>query len=463
MKRADILTSVLLVPVDYLMLLVAGLTSYYIRYQDIVTRYRPVFFDYPISEYIPLLSVIALFGILIFALSGSYKIVSRVKISEVLSRVFFGVSTTLLFVIVLIFLQRELFSSRFIIIVAWALAIIFIFVARMLVYKLKSVFLQHGYSPHSVVILGETKAAVDIANHLSINKGLGFLVQGHYANFNTDIEKQIKLSIEQEGIDEIIDVRKIVDRNEQNSIINFCNEHNISFSYLAHLYQTKIINFEVDSIAGYPIIRVHKSPLLGWKRMIKRVTDIFLASLILLILSPLILLIAIIIKLDSRGSIFVVLTRVGQGGRRFNLYKFRSMIMNAHEMKDSIMDLNERSDGPLFKIKNDPRITKVGKFLRKSSLDEVPQFLNVIRGNMSIIGPRPHEPEEIDKFAEESRTLIGAKPGITGLAQTSGRSNLPFKEEVALDIYYIENWSFALDLQILLRTLIVVLRFKNAS
>jgi lipopolysaccharide/colanic/teichoic acid biosynthesis glycosyltransferase len=147
----------------------------------------------------------------------------------------------------------------------------------------------------------------------------------------------------------------------------------------------------------------------------------------------------------------------------FTLYKFRSMVQNAHALKPQMQELNERRDGPLFKIQNDPRVTRIGRFLRKASLDELPQLWNVLKGDMSLVGPRPHEPEEVRQYRAEDRGLLAIKPGITGLAQVSGRSNLLFAEEVTLDTYYIENWSLRLDFQILVRTLIVVFKFRDAA
>ena len=139
------------------------------------------------------------------------------------------------------------------------------------------------------------------------------------------------------------------------------------------------------------------------------------------------------------------------------------MIQNAHSFKKNLIQLNERKDGPLFKIKNDPRITRVGRFIRKTSLDELAQLFNVLRGEMSLVGPRPHEPEEVANYKKHHKKLLTIKPGITGMAQISGRSDLVFEEEVKLDIYYIENWSLKLDLQIILKTPFVVLSTKSAS
>jgi lipopolysaccharide/colanic/teichoic acid biosynthesis glycosyltransferase len=163
-------------------------------------------------------------------------------------------------------------------------------------------------------------------------------------------------------------------------------------------------------------------------------------------------LIALAIKMDSPGSVLFPQGRVGKGGRTFTLYKFRSMTVGAEDQKDLLRDLNE-ADGPIFKIKEDPRITRVGRWLRRFSLDELPQFYNVLRGDMSIVGPRPPLPEEVAQYQPWQMRRLETAPGITGLWQVSGRSELPFDEMALLDIYYVEQWNPALDLKILLRTI----------
>lgn len=155
------------------------------------------------------------------------------------------------------------------------------------------------------------------------------------------------------------------------------------------------------------------------------------------------------------------LKRISQR-REFDLYKFRSMIKNAEELKNNLMEYNERKDSPLFKMKNDPRITRIGRFLRKYRIDELPQLFNVLRGEMSLVGPRPHQPDEIEKYEKHHKKVLLIKPGVTGMAQISGSSDLPFEEEVRLDTYYIENWSLSKDIYILLKTLIILFKDRSA-
>jgi len=185
--------------------------------------------------------------------------------------------------------------------------------------------------------------------------------------------------------------------------------------------------------------------------------------LFLIILLPLFLIIVFIIKIDSKGQIFYGSKRVGAKGRIIKIWKFRSMVQNAERLKKKLLSQNERQDGPLFKMDYDPRVTRVGKFIRKWSIDELPQFFNILQGDMSLVGPRPHEPNEVAEYEKHHKKLLNIKPGVTGMAQVSGRSDLEFEEEVKLDTFYIENWSLWIDLIILIKTPFVVLLRRGAK
>jgi len=186
-----------------------------------------------------------------------------------------------------------------------------------------------------------------------------------------------------------------------------------------------------------------------------------LSGIGLILLIPVFVVVSILIKLDSKGPIFFKQRRIGKNGIQFTMYKFRSMVANAEELKERLKDQNEM-DGPVFKIKEDPRITKLGKFIRKYSIDELPQLFNVFRGDMSLIGPRPPLVEEVEQYNDYQWRRLDVRPGLSGLWQISGRNHVSFEEWVSLDIYYIENWSMKLDTKILLQTIPVVLFGKGA-
>lgn len=196
--------------------------------------------------------------------------------------------------------------------------------------------------------------------------------------------------------------------------------------------------------------------------VIKRIIDIVASFTGLILLSPLILIVSMLIKLESKGEVIFKQKRVGLNGKEFYMYKFRSMVINAEELKEQLESQNEMS-GPMFKIKDDPRITKVGKFIRKTSIDELPQLINVIKGDMSLVGPRPSLPKEVEKFEQWMMERLEVKPGLTCIWQISGRNNIDFEDWMKLDIKYVRERSFKLDMKLILKTVLVLLGDKNAS
>jgi exopolysaccharide biosynthesis polyprenyl glycosylphosphotransferase len=236
----------------------------------------------------------------------------------------------------------------------------------------------------------------------------------------------------------------------------------IEFRIAPSLFNCLPRKTEIDQIGVLPMIRLFREPLSSGARILKRTFDILLAMLAIVLLSPLWLLLALLIKLDSRGPIFYTQERVGMDGRLFLLYKFRTMVADADPelhreyQRAFIAGRAEANVGnaqkPTYKLFADPRITRVGKLLRRTSLDEVPQLFNVLMGDMSVVGPRPPIPYEVEAYELWHRKRLDMKPGLTGLWQVSGRNRLPFEEMVRLDLFYIENWSLLLDLKIILRT-----------
>jgi exopolysaccharide biosynthesis polyprenyl glycosylphosphotransferase len=227
------------------------------------------------------------------------------------------------------------------------------------------------------------------------------------------------------------------------------------------LLQMSLSRMDVDDLGGVPMIGIKEISITGWKSVTKRAIDFTVALVGLIVLSPLMLFIALVIKLDSPGPVLFRQIRVGKGGRHFVLYKFRSMREGAEEEQQKLTDLDE-AGGPIFKIRHDPRCTRLGRFLRRTSLDEMPQLYNVLRGEMSLVGPRPPIPTEVEHYEEWHKKRLEVSPGMTGLWQVSGRSELTFDEMVLLDIYYIENWSAALDTEIFMRTIPKVI-FGNGA
>lgn len=194
---------------------------------------------------------------------------------------------------------------------------------------------------------------------------------------------------------------------------------------------------------------------------LKRIIDLVCSLIGIIALSPVFLIVGIIIKLDSKGSAIFSQKRVGKGGKEFKMYKFRSMVVNAEELKEKLLHQNEMS-GPMFKMKDDPRITKIGKFIRKTSIDELPQLINVIKGDMSLVGPRPSLPKEVAKFEPWMMRRLDVKPGLTCYWQVSGRNNIDFDDWMRLDIKYVQDRSIKLDIKLIFKTVFVLFGDKNA-
>jgi len=244
-------------------------------------------------------------------------------------------------------------------------------------------------------------------------------------------------------------------------LLRICEQKNVRAQVVPDLFQLTKNQMQVEDLNGIPLISTREVSIRGWNLVIKRISDVILTLLFSIIVAPIGLVIAIAIWIDTHGSIFYAQTRIGKNGEPFKCYKFRSMVMDADNLRHQIDGLNEAT-GPLFKVRDDPRRTRVGRFIRRYSLDELPQLINVLRGQMSLVGPRPNLPDEVKLYKEWHKKRLSASPGITGLWQVSGRSDLTFDEMVLLDIYYIENWSLARDFSILLRTIPAVIRGRGA-
>lgn len=235
-----------------------------------------------------------------------------------------------------------------------------------------------------------------------------------------------------------------------------CEEHGVPYRIVFEPLPKTHGSVRVEELNGIPTLQFSRVPIDGARLYFKRFVDVSVAALSLIVISPILLVIGALIKLTSRGPVIYSQIRLGKNGRRFEMFKFRTMIRDADAQKAALSDQNEREE-PFFKIRRDPRVTKIGRLLRKWSLDELPQLLNVVRGDMSLVGPRPILPEELDFFRPWQRRRLSVTPGVTGLCQLKGRAAANFQERIDWDLRYIDNWSLSLDLKILLWTIPYVL------
>ena len=471
MKKSELFFSFLLVPLDFLMIMLAAISAYNIRFSRFTTEIRPIIFDLDFNNYLKIVFIVAGTWIVIFAFAGLYNIKEGTKkLSNEIYRVILACSTGFMLIAVLIFMRRELFDSRFIVLVSFVLSVIYIILSRSIIRYIQKVLFIYNIGVHKVVLVGASKTANSLTQDFK-NEKSGYEIVKHLNNFNSESAKCLAEFLKVNDADEIIQADSNLDKVEVLRLYDFASENHLTFKYAADLLETKVLKTEVQEIAGIPIVEVKKTPLDGWGKIVKRIFDILFSIFFIIILSPLMIIISFLIKLDSKGSVMYKNIRVGAAGKQFTLFKFRSMKiefctgndnMNALAFEEKLLkDSSNDTQGPVYKMINDPRITRLGKFLRRWSLDELPQFFNVLKGNISLIGPRPHQVREVAKYKFHHKKVLTIKPGITGMAQVSGRSDLTFEEEVRLDTYYIENWSMWLDLTILIKTPIAVLKVRE--
>jgi exopolysaccharide biosynthesis polyprenyl glycosylphosphotransferase len=471
MKRSELFFSFIQVPVDYLMIVLAALSAFMIRNVPEVLALKPKLYTFHFHTYLGIALAITPLFILIFAMEGLYDIRATRKFWKEMVRVFLATSIGLVVIIVAIFLQREWFSSRFVILAAWGLAVSYVVIARFLIHMIQKWLLRNrGIGVHRVLLIGRNGKMEFIAKSIRRDKSLGYKIVDQVNSASLRVVKAVK---QERGIDEIIVCDPFLTEDEQDKLIDYCAIHNIKYKYIPTSRETT--RYEIGVFNGEPLIEVKNTPLDGWGRIAKRILDVIAAALGIIITSPIMLAAAVAIKIDSEGPIIYKNERIGDDGRKFFVYKFRYFkneycitkdnpdLKKALALECKLIEKQSVRKGPLYKIKNDPRKTRVGAFIEKCSIDELPQFFNVLFGSMSVVGPRPHQKREVEKYMEYHRRLLTIRPGITGMAQISGRSDLDFEKEYRLDLYYIENWSLWLDIQILLKTFRVLFRKRRNS
>jgi exopolysaccharide biosynthesis polyprenyl glycosylphosphotransferase len=322
--------------------------------------------------------------------------------------------------------------------------------------------LVKGIGLRHAIIIGAGKVGILLADYLKANAALGYEVRGfldsnHHGDPRIlgtldDLARVARQQFADEVFITIPSERELVKRLALEAMTL-----NLDVKVVPELYDGLAWQCPLDFVGEVPVRVLHREPIPALGLFLKRMTDIAGSAFGLILLSPLLALIALIVKIDSPGPVLYRGYRMGKKGRKFLCYKFRTMIRDAEAIKGKLKHLNER-DGPFFKISNDPRVTRVGRFLRKYSLDELPQLWNVLTGEMSLVGPRPHPMDEVENYTLEHFRRLDVTPGITCLWQTEAREDPSFEKALALDSKYIENWSYFLDLRILLRTIPVLLK-----
>jgi exopolysaccharide biosynthesis polyprenyl glycosylphosphotransferase len=410
--------------------------------------------------------------ILIFALRGLYNIRLTGSWFRQVWTIVSSTTLGLAFLVTYYFVFQPPSNSRLLVPFVWATAILVLCTARLIVSSSMGILYRLGLGETRLLVVGSGRLGKMIMQHIVANPNLGYNIVGFLHDMNeppSDFGRfkmlgtldDLGMVIRSMQIDEVIIA--LPSHLHQQSIrsVRLCERLGTSFKLVPDLYELSLSRIDMEAIEGIPLISIKQVSINSLQQIVTRIVDIIIAFLILMIGFPFWLCIALAIRLSSSGPIFYKQTRIGLNGRPFKVYKFRSMYKDADARLTDLMSQNE-AQGPLFKIKDDPRITPVGKFLRHNSFDEIPQLFNVIKGEMSLVGPRPPLPQEVAVYEEWQKGRLAIKPGMTGLWQVRGRSNISFDEGVLMDLYYIENWSLRLYFQVLIRTFPAVIFRRGA-
>jgi exopolysaccharide biosynthesis polyprenyl glycosylphosphotransferase len=422
------------------------------------------------KEYSFIFILWAIFIVISFKRKNLYSTDRSMTIPQELTRVVVSVFYAFILIGTIIFFAKYKFFSRNVFFGSFTCLCVFLGGWRVVKRLILRRLILGGFHNTNVLVVGAGRVGRAVLGEISKASRLGFRVKG-FLDDNVegavdDIPvvgkiKDFLVAIKKYFIEEIIitipSEKKIV-----SELIKQIKNMRLGLRIVLESFEEPLPVVRVDHLGMVPLLTYKERMHHPAEFAMKRLFDFISSSICLLILLPFFGVIAILIKLNSKGSVFYIQKRMGYKGKNFKFYKFRSMVKDADKLKSQLLEKNEVRDGVIFKMKKDPRITRVGCFLRKYSLDELPQIFNVLKGDMSLIGPRPFPVEESNKFEHNHMPRLNIRPGITGLAQVKGRSNLSFYHWVKWDLWYINNWSFGLDLRILLWTVPTVLRGKGA-
>ncbi len=435
----------------------------------------------PAITYLKFLLILIPFWLFTFAILGLYtERYYQNRFSE-LGRLTIGAFIGIMFVVSYSYMINEpIFPARLVVVYGFIFALAAVLIFRTLARAIKRELFSYGIGLNNVLIVGDTKSTKDLINSLPTDitgyKFIG-LVGGKKYPLAKDLKikryatfKEAISSIHHKQIHTIIQTELYPSFKDNDEILNYAQSHHISYRFVPGNSELFVGNIQVDLLQSMPIIAVHQTALVGWGRVVKRLTDIILSTILIIISSPLWLIIMIAQKISSpRGQIFYRVNRYSRYGQVVKIYKFRTMKQAYTNMSpeegfkkmgrpDLIKEYRSHGD----KLTYDPRISHWGYFLRKSSLDEIPQLFNVFKGDISLVGPRALDTFELEQYSKKN-LILAVKSGLTGLAQISGRRDIPFEERRRIDLYYVQNWSFWGDIVIILKTIWVVLFHRGAA
>jgi len=430
----------------------------------------------PISSFnghLPILLLVAPLWIIVLRYCGAYESVRKKNYIEAFWLVTKASFTAMMILFSILFITDADRISRLLILLFGLIVFTLLLASRFAIIKVLRAVRRRGYNYRNILVVGTGKRARTYAEMICSHTELGLRVLGYVDDDPTPSDREVLGS---KIIGTLADVPSILERNvvdevvialprrwlsQVGEIVGACEETGVEVSIVADFFDMAIAKLHTTMFYDIPLLSFSTTPSQQLQLLLKDCLDRFGSLILLILISPLFVAAFIAIKLTSPGPIFFKQTRSGLNGRKFTIYKFRSMNVEAEEKLEQLKDYNEMN-GPVFKMKNDPRVTPVGCLLRRTSIDELPQLINVLKGEMSLVGPRPPLPAEIDHYDRWQRRRLSVKPGLTCLWQISGRNNVDFKEWMNLDLLYIDNWSLWLDIRILLKTLLVVVRGSGA-
>jgi exopolysaccharide biosynthesis polyprenyl glycosylphosphotransferase len=447
---------------DAALLNLAFALGYFVRYA--LQLFIPVLDanEAPYTAYLTFQLGYTVLSLIFLAVDGVYARRRDGNWFEELYRIANATTTVVVILIAVTFIVQPLVYSRLLLVEAGVITIALLGGARLIRRGVQTYRRKRGRGVDRVLIVGAGEIGRAVMRTFVARPELGYQVVGFVDDNSAKGDlgrfralgglEDVEAVLQDERVDEVIITLPWMYHRKIIGLVRACEGRGVRARVVPDFFQLSLSRVDFDDLAGIPLIGIKEATIPRAGRLVKRAMDLLLASLLLLAAAPLMLVLILLIWLESPGPAIFKQTRVGEQGRLFSVYKFRSMREGAEDEREHLRALNQAT-GPLFKIKDDPRLTRVGRFLRRSSLDELPQFFNVLRGEMSLVGPRPALPQEVEQYEPWHRQRLEAPQGLTGLWQISGRSDLSFDEGCLLDIYYIENWSVALDLIIVLRTI----------
>lgn len=471
----------MLVGLDVLLIVFGFVIAYYLRYE--YEFWSEVTFPEPLQSFIPTIGLLVPTIIGLLFVKGLYRLPRNAGWLAQMGIIVSSVTTAVTITIVITFVYKPWYYSRLIFALAWVMIIVLLALSRIILNRWRHWSWSHGRDLERVLVVGGSGLGRQVMDNLCSGPSLGYELVG-YLHEPDDTNVQGTTTVEQ-GTGMVEPARHlgalsqlpvvVAERHVQHvivalpfwhnrylpEVVEMCHRVGVPFQVVPDFYELSFDRVTIQELRGVPLIGLRENAIRGWNYALKRAIDVGLVLITLPLWGTLSLLLMLAIRIDSVGPVIFRQTRIGRNGRPFEFLKFRTMVSDAEQLKAELMDYNERP-GVAFKMKNDPRRTRVGGWLRRSSLDEIPQFWNVLRGEMSLVGPRPAIPEEVEQYEAWQRRRFEVMPGCTGLWQVTGRSNTTFDEMVRLDIYYAEHWSLAMDIRIILLTVPAILSGRGA-